>query len=304
MGVPVRIFKGLSKFMTSGAPSIAITGKEGFTGLGGSLLVVKSTCYKPWDPVQSSLSRWSEIFNEKGDVVIAETTLKPGDPAITVAGTQISFRKYGLVIGSRTFALPLVSDDLGPAVVADQALEFEPGGVVMVGSLRLTPGAPVITIFGTTVSLGFGKLVVAKTISLLGSGGEASTSQTPTTDGGEAITTDTAGSPIFNNETVKPGSGSRFTGIATLISAVNPPGFSFHGTSIVEGEQGITINGLLVSLGPSGLIVGPKTIPIPGQNIFTVAEHIFTVDPAGFKVDGGTLKPGGSGITLTERLYH
>ena len=102
------------------------------------------------------------VFTEhSSDLVVDGTTLFPGGPSITVAGTAVSLASNGkLIVGSFTTNLPL-SINNGATFTAGGLVFTEESSDLVVDGTTLFPGSSTITIAGTPVSLASdGHLVV------------------------------------------------------------------------------------------------------------------------------------------------
>jgi hypothetical protein len=179
--------------------------------------------------------------------VVGGSTLTPGGAAATLAGTVFSFGAGGLVVSTpgaqaQTFAFQTPA----PPVFAPfmSVITSGPGGQkVVLGSQTLSAGGPAMTNFGVVYSVGSSGLVV----STIGHNGPASTYAFSSILGGAklGVLTLTAGGHTI---TATP-----------LLGA--PPGSAIiiDGTTLRVGGPPATIAGTVLSLGPSGLVVGGTT---------------------------------------------
>ena len=263
---------------------------------------------------------------------VAGTSIVPGGPEITLAGTSLSLAPSGkLVIGDKTFAaanpsdLPTSkdpnrqnnageqqdapSDDSSspgssskPPVytIADQTFTPNPTGFQLPSGRILLPGGPAVTISGTAISLapsGTAFIIGDKTINAMN----------PSTF------------PNLNNPNSQD-SAQPYPPILTLGSqtvTANPTGFSISpGTTVQPGGPAITISNTRLSLGPSGLLfINDQTVSLSTltttlttpaisnyKNVYnspiTIAGKIITPNPSGFVVDGSTVLPGGSAVVV------
>ena len=211
-------------------------------------------------------------------ISIAGTTLIPGAPRITVSGTPISYASSALVVGTST--VPLAPKVPSPVsfnaltegqitTINQQAVQQLSHGISILGT-TLTPGAPPITISGTSIAYGPSVLVVGTSTVPLASDSDFP-SPTTTTIAGQAIT--------IGQNTVR-----------------------IAGTVLSPGGPAITVSGTPISLGSSALVIGTSTVPLASQAskpfITTVAGHAITAAPNAVEVAGTTLRPGLSGVTL------
>lgn len=192
------------------------------------LLVGSQTIPIPSAPtVGHVLTAAGETLTAVNDqIIVAGSTLSKGS-AITIHSTRISLGDSDLVIGSSTIPLPTVGPISAAPAITTLGQTFSQIGVsdVVFGHTTLSIGGPGTTILGTEVSLGTSGLIVG-----------SSTVAFPTA----APTLTTLG------HTFVPVGGSAV---------------AIDGTTFSLGE-GTTIDGSLVSVGSSGLVIGSSTIPI------------------------------------------
>ncbi|KAI9705626.1 MAG: hypothetical protein M1836_006382 [Candelina mexicana] len=258
-----------------------------------------------------------------GAVAFHGTTVRPGDPAVTVKGAVFSLDSTGsVVIDGKTYSLPPVvgagSNAQPIATVAGNFISMDAFGAVTINGQSLKPGDSAVTISGTRVSLGDAGLVVGpSTIPL---------PQPQKQIAGFEVTTDGAGNVLISGNTLHPGdpaiwvSGTRVSlGNAGLVvgpSTVPLPqsqnqiaGFEFNtdgagnvmisGKTLHPGDPAIWVSGTRVSLGSAGLIVGSSTVPLP-QSQNQIAGFEFNTDGAGnVLISGNTLHPGDPAIWIS-----
>ena len=160
-------------------------------------------------------------------VAIAGSTLKPGDPDVTIGGTPLALNKAGyLLLGSKTIPLGSGLAETITTTIAGKAITADPTAIAMKGT-TLRAGDPGATIDGTAVALNkAGRVLIgSETISL------QTQSATP------LITT-----------------------IAGQVITAAASGVTIAGTTLRPGDAGLPINGTLVSLDTAGhFVVGSKT---------------------------------------------
>lgn len=83
----------------------------------------------------------------------------------------------------------------------------------------------------------------------------------------------------------------------TPIAPGNPSVFSIAGTTLTQGGSGVTVSGLRISLGPSQLIVGSRTLNFPSSVPTDYIQNI-APNPTGFSV-AGTFVTHGEVITVS-----
>ncbi|KAL9607809.1 MAG: hypothetical protein Q9167_007314 [Letrouitia subvulpina] len=216
-------------------------------------------------------------------VPIAGTILSLGGPAVTVDNAPVSLGRMGLVVGSSTLPVPNKGPRPTFAFSSDKGLRVQStaaGNLVNLDLLQfaragttLSQGGPGITVSNTPISLGPSGLIVdGATLS------RAAASQASLL------------SPLL---------------VAGQVFTPNPAAFPIANTALSRGGPGVTLSGTLVSLGPSGLVVGNTNFPLAAelratQSPLTVAGQIFTPNPSAFAVAGTTLSLGGPGITISQ----
>ena len=259
---------------------------------------------------------------------IAGTTISPGGQAVTISGTAISLNAFSqLQIGSSTIGLAQSPETVGSEVftVAGQTFTAAPTGFSIAGS-SLTPGGSPIYLSGTLVSLdassrlqigsstiNLGTDAGSATQSVFAVAGQTFTAQptgfaidgTTLAPGGSAVTISGTPVSLAPGGTLAIGSSTTVLPAQTVFTVggqtftAEPTGFAIASTTLSPG-QAVTISGTVVSLGPSGtLVVGPNTITLPTQSVFTVDGQTFTAEPTGFVLDGTTVAPGGPGVAIS-----
>ena len=213
------------------------------------------------------------ITANPSEIVIAGTTLLPDGPGMIISGTSVSLAPSGKLFVDAS-PVPLANDQSRPHssvfTIGGQEVEINPTGFTL-GSSRIVPGNPQVTIFGTPISLNpSGILFIgSSSINLL----DPALPSDVFTIGGQTVT-------------------------------ANPAGFVLAGSMLVPGGTAITISGTPISLNPSGvLFIGSSSTKLPAPTsspqTFTVGGHTFTADSTGFELAGSTLLPGGAAITLS-----
>lgn len=213
------------------------------------------------------------ITANPSEIVIAGTTLLPNGPGMVISGTSISLAPSGNLFVDAS-PVPLANDPSPPHssvfTLGGQKVVINPTGFTL-GSSRIVPGNPQVTVFGTPISL--------NPSGILFIGGSSINLLDP------ALTSD-----VFR--------------IGGQTVTANPAGFVLAGSKLVPGGMAITISGTPVSLNPSGvLFIGSSSAKLPAptssSKTFTVGGHTFTADSTGFELAGSTLLPGGAAITLS-----
>ncbi|KAL9039710.1 MAG: hypothetical protein Q9214_004769 [Letrouitia sp. 1 TL-2023] len=304
--------------LSQGGPGITVSSTPISLGLNG-LAVGKATL--PIAAVsqanQSPLIVAGQVFtpNPTG-FPIADTALSRGGPGIALSGTLISFGASRLVIGEATLPIAAASQtNQSPLIVAGQVFTPNPTGFP-IADTALSQGGPGVTLSGTPVSLGPSGLVVGKTTLPLAT--EFRATQAPLKVGGQIFTPNPSRFPIagtilslggpgitISQTPVSLGASGLLIGFSTLpldISnsanfANTPSVFSIAGNVITEGGPPITISSTRISLGPSGLVVGTRIVPLSALAIPTAT----TMAPSGaiYSIGGTRITQGGPAITIS-----
>lgn len=275
-------------------PAITVSGTVVSLGQSGALRIGSSTISlaSPSDPSPSKVYTIAgQTFTPNPSAFpIANTIISAGGPAATIDGTIISLGQSGaLAIGSSTVHLPTQSyTPFNKAyTVAGQTFTPNPSAFPIANTI-ISAGGPAATIDGTIISLGrSGALAI---------GSSTIISLDPPSD-----------PPPSKIYTV---AGQTFT--------PNPSAFPVAGTTISAGGPAATVNGIILTLQPSGtLLLGSSTIIIPLSSIppqatfpssSSSSSSDITID--GFHIeaqssfvvvvgDGVTLSAGASGVSIS-----
>ncbi|KAH9845835.1 putative glutamine--tRNA ligase [Teratosphaeria destructans] len=208
------------------------------------------------------------VGGSSGAIAVHGATLYNGGSATVISGVTLSAGSGGLVIDhTRTVPVAIPSQQsqergsaavltLGPQAYTAAAVSGSGKGVVL-GGETLSPGGPAVSIKGHTVSEGSGVLIVDGTRTVALSASSTSRPEAIVTLGSETLTAEIA-----------PGTGS-----AVVIG----------GHTIPSGSE-TTINGVDVSAGDSGLVIGgTKTIG------FSPPAPATTASPKFVTIGGQTL---------------
>ncbi|KAJ4293525.1 hypothetical protein N0V90_008808 [Kalmusia sp. IMI 367209] len=180
------------------------------------------------------------VADPSGIVVAPGTTLRPGDPAVVISGTTFSAAPTGIVIigpsGTQTIPFPTGSGAT-TLTIGGSTLVADPSGIVIAPGTTLHPGDSPVTIDGTTISFGPSGIVVVgpdgvtSTVALPTGSGEGSQLLTITLGNGDVVTaTSSNGQVVIDGVTLSP-----------------------------ENPVATLPNGQIVSLGPSGVVIGTGT---------------------------------------------
>lgn len=278
----------------------------------------------PPAPVPLTIAGHTMISNPSG-VVIDGSTLLPGGSPFTISNTPISLETSGiLVFGSSNISLqpqpafaigtntvttdptvfPInnaktypggsaqtinqIVNSLGPSgasAIGSDAFTPPTSSVFVVAGQTITPNSAAFSIAGTTISAGGPAATVDGTVVSLG------------TSGALAIGSSTYSVPISTP--------ALFANSAIIIAGQtvtpNPSAFPIGGTSISAGGPGVTINGTVVSLHPSGILaIGLSTLALslPLSSIYYTDGLNVQAGSSNAVVDGVTLTPGASGASI------
>ncbi|KAL8747325.1 MAG: hypothetical protein Q9190_000792 [Brigantiaea leucoxantha] len=172
------------------------------------------------------------------------------------------------------------SDPTNPEAITVNGLALNrgPSSDLFIGTREITPGAPVITISGTLISLD---------------------------DSGTAVFIDGSSFPVAT-----PTSQSVVTDTKEYVFTKAPgSGLLVGSQTLVPGGPAININNTLMSLVPvaTAVVIGGSTIPVPNlasqPTVLNIDGHTFTeVSGSKFVVGSQTLVPGGPAITVNGTL--
>lgn len=221
--------------------------------------------------LQSIITIGTQIFTaHPTGFTVNNVAVTPGGSPYAVDNTIISLGQSGvLLIGSSTVSL---LDQVSSTIFAVAGQTFTPNpSTFSIAGTTISAGGPAVTVEGTIISLGqSGELAIG-----------SSTINIP--------------SPSYTLGEVYTVAGQMFT--------PNPSAFSIAGTTISADGPAATIDGTIVSLGPSGnLVIGSSTTPLltspvsAGVNIngFDVQAHSSLV-----VVDGVTLNVAASSVVVS-----
>ncbi len=205
--------------------AITVSGTPISLGLDG-LVIASSTINLPDILAAQVLTAAGQTMtiSENGGITIAGTTLVPNAPAVNIAGTRISLGPDGLIVGTSTTSLPVIT----PAAVisaAGQAGIVDPDGNFIIAGTTLSPEAPAITVAGTRMSLGTNGLII----------------------GSSTL-------PLASKSMVT------IAGHAYPLSKISN-GLVIGDSTLHPGQPAITISGTPVALQGSGLVIGTPIVP-------------------------------------------
>ena len=269
--------------VSAGGPAVTFNGVAVSLDQSG-VLVVESTAISLTNPSPTPAA--TEMFTVADQTVTSNPSVSPIDgttilvdgPAAIISGIVVSLGQNGVLeIGSSTVSL-LTPSDIYPSktyTVASQTFVPNPSAF-SIASTTISAGGPAVTVDGTVVSLGQS--------GALGIG--SSTFDLPPQSYTPSKTYTVAG------QTFTP----------------NPSAFSIANTVISAGRPAVTVDGTIISLQPSGvLLIGSSTIPLLTTPPPTFPSSDIDVDGFDIKaesssiviIDGMTLTAGAAGVTLS-----
>jgi hypothetical protein len=200
-------------------------------------------------------------------LAVGGSTLLPGGSPITVGGHVLSMQNGDVVVDGKTMAYSPDGAAASEAIISlgSRVLTaFDQAGSVVIGSKTLSVGGPAATISGEVISMAPSGLVI--------DGAFHPFSGIPTaTEGGAGLAEDAV-----------------FTIAGHVYTAIENP--SHAGTAVINGPNGpitltvggppTTVDGKVVSFGPSGIVVGNSQVAFHPMTASGKMDAIFT-DPAG-----------------------
>ena len=239
-------------------------------------------------------------LDDSGDIVVGDSTLSPGGPAITAAGTTISLlpNKGGIGVNGKPAAAPRPDDPPtkpdnplpkpdDPPTKPDDPPTKPVVGIVAAGETWTPAGSGAVAAGGKTLSVGGSTVNIKGTpVSLDSDGLIAGTS--------------TLALPVNNKLPVAwTAAGQTFTKLddGTVVA---------DGKTLAVGSAPQVIGGQTISFGSAGLVAGgSSTIAVPsepapaGAPTFAAAGETFTpVASGGIVVHGTTVTSGGRAQTI------
>ena len=268
-------------------------------------------------PVQLGTVGGKPVFVDHSKAVANGVTVFAGNGPTVVDGTPIALGDAALTIGTNIISIPGV---VAPHTKNTDSNSFPEPTVFSVGGTRISRGGPEITLSGTPISFGIMGLVVgSSTIAVAPMSASKGTWAVKTslplyaiggmtlTQGGPAV--EISGTPVslgFSNIVI----GTKTVDLPPSpvgdlpTAGQNSVGLSVAGQFLTPGGPMITVSGTPISLGPSNLVIGTKTLPLSinslwSESRFVIAGQTFTASPTGVLVDGKSLSPGGPAITIS-----
>lgn len=159
--------------------------------VGSSIVVVGGKTYSLPSPTDSAVSRASN-----GDIVFESITLSQG-ARTTISGTAVSVGSNGIVVGDKTYSLPLPTNS---------AVSLASNGDMVFDGVTVTRGVQT-TISGTAVSVGSNAMVI---------GGKTYSLPIPTNS---AVSLASNGDVVFGGVTMSQGAQATISGTAVSVGS-------------------------------------------------------------------------------------
>jgi len=232
-------------------------------------------------------STYTAVAND-GKFVLGSTFLSVGGPPITLADGHVASAAYGGLMIDGTSTVSLMAPYTSGAVVTINGQTYsayDDEGKLVLGTHTLSVGGPVITFSGHILSAAPPGLVMDGTTTI-------PTSAYATID------------PMYALDAIFTASGHTFTAEQVLGSSGV---FVIESQTLDVGGSAQTINGVLVSAGASGIVVGGTSTAsysaVNIQAVVTAAGKTMTASeapgqPSVYIVDGTSLTIGGSAKTV------
>ena len=181
-------------------------------------------------------------------IVVAGITLHPGDPGVTVAGSPVSLGSSEFVIGDHTETFPptaAITTLASQITVNGQPITLGPDSITIDGT-TMKPGGPGITIHGQPISVGASDVVVGSVTASLSLAAATATRESSYS--------------TLNGEIINLGAGN----------------IAIEGKTLKPGDLPISVDGKLISLGFSNIVVGSITasLELPGATTTATPSYI------------------------------
>ncbi len=258
--LPKSVLRGLASLESLPTPQVTAGFQTTISGtslsVGSNIVVIGKSTYALPSPTDPAIS-----LAPNGAIMIDGKTLTPGLQTV-ISGTAVSAGSSIVVVGSKTYSLPLPTD---PAV------SLAPNGAIVVDGKTLTPGMQTV-ISGTAVSAGSGIVVVGGKTYNLPSPTDSAVSRASNGDVVyEGITLSQGAQTTISGTAVSVGSNAIVVGGKTYsiplptdsaVSLASNGDIVFNGVTMTQGAQ-TTISGTAVSVGSQVIVVGGKTYALP-----------------------------------------
>lgn len=258
--LPKSVLRGLASLESLPNPQVTAGFQTTISGTSlsveSNIIVIGKSTYALPSPTDPAIS-----LAPNGAIMIDGKTLTPGLQTV-ISGTAVSAGSSIVVVGGKTYNLPLPSDS---------AVSRASNGDVVYEGITLSQGAQT-TISGTAVSVGSNAIVVGgKTYSLplptnpavpLASNGDIVFDGVTMTQGAQTTISGTAISVDSNAIVVGGKTYSIPLPTDSAVSLASNSDIVFNGVTMTQGAQ-TTISGTVVSVGSQVIVVGGKTYALP-----------------------------------------
>ena len=245
-------------------------------------------------------------------VVVQGQTLQENGPAVTIGGSALAFSSGSVYVGGNAAPVPTAPPQANQPNVAPVALSgytftpiqpgaSSPSNAVVVQGQTLQENGPAVTVGGKALVYSAGSVYVGSSGAVVPTAPPRQGNMNPTVINGMTFT------PVAqpNNQATPTPTPSPIV-VAGMTASAGPYGeVIIGGQSVAPGAPQVTVAGVPVSLGSSGLIVGSSTIQLASiptkAALATVAGQLITSAGSfgGIAIGGTTLTPGGSAVTIS-----
>lgn len=248
-------------------------------------IVIGTTTYALPTSTPILIGGQSMVKAANGGVVIGTSTYPPGSQA-QISNKVLSVGSDSVVFGGTSYAIPTLAM-ADTAFIESQSISRAPNGGAILGDGTTIGLGSQTNINGHTISIGASTIVVDDTSYALPSSAGAVlqssylqykspvtlTNGAILTPGGTAaiVSGTTYAIPsndsrlVINGQTVPLPTQTTLQSVFTVAGQVftaSPTGFTIAGQSMILDGTAATLHGTVISLGPSGLQVGSKTMPL------------------------------------------
>ncbi|KAK3174417.1 hypothetical protein OEA41_001663 [Lepraria neglecta] len=269
----------------------------------------------------------------KGGYSIADTSIRPNDPAITIQDTSILLGNLILVVGSLTLSLATGS---ASGTLTANGVEFTPlgPGSILIDGNTLSINGPAATVSGNAISLASYGIVVAgqtfaypttapkaqrpqiltvagQTITQLGSSSAIIDGITLLVNGPAQIVSSTtlslaSGGIIIDGQTHAlptpapdglPSPNGIYTIAGQKVARLGSSSAIIDGLTFSINGPAKTVAGTFISLASSALVVAGQTYPFPNRPLYT-ASNVVIIDGTSLTAGGPTIKVSGTALSL------
>ena len=274
----------------SGTPVSVLPNQGGLLVNGKTIPVPPPATQAPnGDPVVGVVAA-GKTWTPAGPSAVAADgqTLYLGSSAVDIAGTPVSLVSAGIVAGPSTIAMPVKNQQPVAWMAAGQPFTKLGQDIIVAEGQTLSLGSEPKVIGGKTFSWGSGGLVVG---------------------------TSTLGVPSLDQfaPTAGPAAVGPFAAAGETFTPVAGGQIVVDGVTVTPGEAPKTVDGKVISLGDTGMMVDGSTFAIPSAtltgasgsyNVFTAGSQTITsLSPTAFAISGQTFTSGGPAATISGHTF-